>query len=215
MLRYHAAVSSAMRILAQKQVHSAFWSMLREDLDRRDFLAALVGGTTAGFVRIHWNEIRAAAGLAAQAPQGAPYQVLTTEQVRELDAFTSTLIPTDETPGAREAHVVRFIDNALATFWKERRPGLEGAMTQIAAAVEKRTPGNKSFAALSETDRIAVVEDLQKNNHRVFGPLRNATMVGMFSHPDHGGNFGKVGWKLIGFDDRHSWVAPFGYYDRT
>ena len=40
------------------------------------------------------------------------------------------------------------------------------------------------------------------------------TMTGMFAHPEHGGNFGKIGWKLIGYEDRYSWVPPFGYYDR-
>jgi hypothetical protein len=40
-------------------------------------------------------------------------------------------------------------------------------------------------------------------------------MLGMFSHPMHGGNFNKVGWNLIGFEDRYSWTPPFGYYDRV
>src|SRR5260370_37235377 len=33
-----------------------------------------------------------------------------TEEFRMLDAFTAILIPTDDTPGAQEAHVAHFID---------------------------------------------------------------------------------------------------------
>jgi hypothetical protein len=40
-------------------------------------------------------------------------------------------------------------------------------------------------------------------------------MLGMFIDPIHGGNFNKVGWKMIGFEDRYSWTPPFGYYDRV
>jgi gluconate 2-dehydrogenase gamma chain len=35
----------------------------------------------------------------------------------------------------------------------------------------------------------------------------------MLSNPEYGGNFNKMGWKLIGFDDRFSWAPPFGWYD--
>lgn len=189
--------------------------MLEGDLDRRDFVAALVGGATAAFVTANWTEIRAVGVLAAATPQGAPYRSLTADQVRELDAITATLVPTDDTPGAREAQVVRFMDNALATFWKERQPGLPKFLAEISGLVEKRAPGTKSFAALSVADRVAVLEEMEKTSRQSFNQLRGFTMIGMFAHPDHGGNAGRVGWKLIGFEDRYSWAPPFGYYDRA
>src|SRR2546423_14296524 len=130
--------------------------MPNSDLDRRNFVAALVGGATAAFVTSNWDGIRGASALAATVHQDAPYKVLTPEQVRELDAITATLVPTDDTPGAREAHVVRFMDNALATFWKERQPGLTKALEAIGTAVQQKTSASTSFAALSEADRVAV-----------------------------------------------------------
>jgi hypothetical protein len=36
----------------------------------------------------------------------------------------------------------------------------------------------------------------------------------MFAMPSYGGNRDKLGWALIGFQDRHSWQPPFGYYDK-
>lgn len=41
-------------------------------------------------------------------------QFFSSADFRSLDAFTSILIPTDSTPGAREAHVVPFIDFVVA-----------------------------------------------------------------------------------------------------
>jgi hypothetical protein len=35
----------------------------------------------------------------------------------------------------------------------------------------------------------------------------------MFADPAYGGNSDKVGWKLIGFEDRFAWQPPFGEYD--
>jgi hypothetical protein len=32
--------------------------------------------------------------------------------------------------------------------------------------------------------------------------------------PEYGGNREGLGWKLIGFEDRHIFEPPFGYYDR-
>ena len=49
-------------------------------------------------------------------------QFFSPEEFRMLDAFTAILIPTDETPGAREAHVAAFTDfvvNAAAEYAPE------------------------------------------------------------------------------------------------
>lgn len=40
-----------------------------------------------------------------------------------------------------------------------------------------------------------------------------ATITGFLANPEYGGNTGKIGWKLIGFEDRFVWSAPFGWYD--
>jgi hypothetical protein len=39
-------------------------------------------------------------------------------------------------------------------------------------------------------------------------------VLGLLALPSYGGNAGKAGWKLVGFDDRHVWEPPFGHYDR-
>jgi hypothetical protein len=47
-----------------------------------------------------------------------------------------------------------------------------------------------------------------------FDQARLLTLCGMFSSPSYGGNRDGLGWKLIGFEDRHVFEPPFGYYDR-
>ena len=39
------------------------------------------------------------------------------------------------------------------------------------------------------------------------------TITGFFADPVHGGNHGRVGWALVGWDDSLEHVPPFGYYD--
>ncbi len=46
-------------------------------------------------------------------PGGAQPKFFSVPDFRMLEAFTSILIPTDDTPGAREAHVARYIDFVL------------------------------------------------------------------------------------------------------
>jgi hypothetical protein len=35
----------------------------------------------------------------------------------------------------------------------------------------------------------------------------------MFALPSWGGNRDLAGWALLGFDSRHAWQPPFGFYD--
>ena len=53
------------------------------------------------------------------------------EEFKTLEQFTAILIPTDETPGAREAHVAPFIDfvvNAAAEYARPMQVQWRGAM---------------------------------------------------------------------------------------
>jgi hypothetical protein len=74
--------------------------------------------------------------------------------------------------------------------------------------------GAKSFAALSDTQQIAVLTALEKEKSQFLGEIRSATIVGMLANPEYGGHSNKIGWKMIGFEDRYSWGSPFGWYDR-
>ena len=48
----------------------------------------------------------------------------------------------------------------------------------------------------------------------LFNMVRTMTIFGFFAMEKYGGNKGKVGWDLLGFDGNHGpWTYPFGYYD--
>lgn len=74
------------------------------------------------------------AGLAPPEPdRWTNYQPMffSRDEMEILDAFTAILIPTDETPGAREAHVAPFIDfvvDAAAEFEPELQQDWRGAV---------------------------------------------------------------------------------------
>ena len=46
-----------------------------------------------------------------------------------------------------------------------------------------------------------------------FEAVRVATITGFLANPEYSGNAGRSGWKVLGFDDRFVWAAPFGWYD--
>src|SRR5437868_6256477 len=122
---------------------------------RREFLFDMAGGATAAWLASHGLELRAIAAYAASARADEPYEFFTPEQAREFDAISAQIVPTDETPGAREAHVVRFVDRALATDHGNVRPLAQKSFKALGDAVATKTPGSRSFAALSDADQIS------------------------------------------------------------
>ena len=189
--------------------------MPEPDVTRREFVHGLTGAAAGAWMAAHLPELRAVAAYAATVEPTAPWEYFTPEQAREFDAVSAQIVPTDDTPGAREAHVVRFADHAFATIFKALDPPFRDDFKTLADAVEARTPGQRSFAALSDADQIAFLVAYDKTHPASFARFRGTTMTGLLTHPEHGGNFNKVGWKLIGFDDRYAWTPPFGYYDRA
>ncbi|MFL6350783.1 MAG: gluconate 2-dehydrogenase subunit 3 family protein [Bryobacteraceae bacterium] len=81
------------------------------------------------------------------------------EDLRNLDAFTSILIPTDETPGAREAHVTAFIDfvvNAAKQYAPEMQKDWRTAMGWLRA---------RHFAELPEEQQLSLVQRISQPEH--------------------------------------------------
>jgi hypothetical protein len=183
-------------------------------MDRREFLGSVGGGAASAFLGASLIDLRRAGAFAAAASPQQPWQFFTPAQAKLFDAVSAQIVPSDGTPGAREAHVVRFADHSLATFLKEQAPGVTKALASL-DKFSRAAPGAKAFEERDSADQIKVLQAFEKKkNDQSFDVLRRLTMAGMFSHPEHGGNFEKTGWKLIGYEDRYSWAPPFGFYDR-
>jgi gluconate 2-dehydrogenase gamma chain len=181
------------------------------DLSRRNFLAIAGTGVASVWLTANVHEI-IAAGRHAQTAQ--KFEYLTPADAAEIEAFAAQIVPTDETPGAREARVIYFMDKALMTFAKDDRDNIAKGVKELRARAAKVQPGATSFAALPSDKQIAIMKAMEKDKHPFFADGRQAVIAGMLAFPEYGGNYNKIGWKWIGFDDRFSWAAPFGWYDR-
>jgi gluconate 2-dehydrogenase gamma chain len=182
-------------------------------ISRRDTLRALSALAAAG--ALDWSALAHAgheAHLAAQAPGPIRYTLLGPADVADVEALTSQIVPSDATPGAREAAVTFFIDRALGSFFAHWRPSFLQGLAQFQAAVRAAYPQSASFAALSGDRQIAFLHTVDTTPF--FDQARTLTLCGMFTSPAYGGNRDQVGWQLLGFEDQHVFQPPFGYYDR-
>lgn len=182
----------------------------KKNQSRRQFLkdtSAAMGVALAG---IHLPALLPLGKAAAEArDKQAPFQVLGAQEAADIEAITALIIPTDETPGAREAGVVYFIDLALGAKMAWMLPDLRHQLSEINKLAG---PGSgASFSRLDEKAQLAVMQAADEIGAlAIFSRL---TMFGMLSMPVYGGNRDHAGWAMIGFDHRHAWMPPFGYYD--
>jgi hypothetical protein len=181
---------------------------------RRDFLAESAAGLGSVYLATHWTAIVEAeeyAQKAATAPQPVTFAFFTDAQAADVDAMASQIFPADDTPGAHESHVVNFIDRALVTFARDRRPVYIQGLKDLQAKTKELFPSATKFSALTSAQQIQLLTAIEKTPF--FLTVREHTLTGMFASPRHGGNFNKAGWKLIGFEDTLNFKPPFGYYD--
>ncbi len=184
------------------------------EYSRRQFMA-LAGSAAAGVWLTATRSDILAAGL--HAAQATKFETLTPDDAIEIEAASAQIVPTDATPGAREARVVYFIDKALSTWAKDEKSKFHSLANELRSRAAKAQRGAKSFASLPSEKQIAVLTAMEKEKEAapLFGLLRYATIAGMLANPEWGGNYQKTGWRWIGFDDRFSWGPPFGWYDQN
>ena len=126
-------------------------------------------------------------------------------------AVADQIIPPDDMPGASDAGVVYFVDNALGGFMAGAGGMLKQGLADLDAAAIAAFPDQPGFAALDfdqQTELLRSIEATPFFNQMIF-----LTHCGMFAMPSWGGNKDLSGWDLLSFDSRHAWQPPFGYYD--
>jgi gluconate 2-dehydrogenase gamma chain len=146
-----------------------------------------------------------------QGVRPAAFSVLGAEEAREIEALAGQIIPSDDSPGAREAGVIYFIDHALATFDADQRTLYTEGLKRTQGTRLVLFPNSQSIAALEPSAQIRLLQAIEKTDF--FDLLRTHTILGFFGNPSYGGNRDQAGWKLIGFEDRFRFQPPFGYYD--
>lgn len=182
-----------------------------ENTARRSFLK-ISGAAVGGSWIVLSLPALLAAGAQAQSAQAeaGPFSVLSPEEASDFAAMAARIVPTDDTPGATEAGVIYFMDNVLGGVSAQSLPALRQGLSDLREAASARF-GTRMFSSLPADQQDTLMKGIE--NSSFFQTVRYLTVAGMFSHPRHGGNANRVGWKLLGFDDRHAWQPPFGYYD--
>lgn len=148
----------------------------------------------------------------AGSPEMATGSMLDSGELADLDALTAQIIPTDSTPGAREAGVTHFIERALASYLAPLATGFVAGLKALNEDVRTRYPEAGSFAALSPSQQLEYLASIESSPF--FASLRYLTVLGMFSDPSYSGNRDGIGWQVLGFRNDHAYSPPFGYYDR-
>jgi len=210
-------------------------SSLINELDRRQFLSRGFSALGATWAAAHWRSILAAAEHAHKAAASAgtqKFEFFTLQEAREVEAMASCIIPSDGTPGAREAGVVFFIDRALVTFSAEDQKTYREGLPKIQDRLKELFPDATMFSAATAEQQQAVLESLDEAGSKdaasrrpfragsgaqsLFEVVRVHTIQGFLIDPEseRKGNREGVGWTALGRDLQHSFQPPFGYYDR-
>jgi gluconate 2-dehydrogenase gamma chain len=185
-----------------------------EQLSRRLFLSAAAAMFGVASLPLEWAQVANAAHEAVAAQQGdaVHFIFLASVEAADVEAIAAQIIPSDQTPGAREAGVVYFIDRVLGTFFSQLAGDFRSQLADFRSFCHNRNSDMTSFAALSSEQQIELLQAVEHTPF--FTTMRLLTVLGMFSMSSYGGNRHNVGWKLLGFEDQHVFAPPFGYYDR-
>jgi len=185
------------------------------DISRRTLLQAIAATLATATLPVGWKEVAHALGALHQNSDvdgTAELTFFSAADAADVDAVTAQIVPTDDTPGAREAGVVSFIDRALGSCLAQLAGDYRAQLAAFQIAYRAKHPAAASFAALTPDQQIAFLKGVEQMPF--FNTTRLLTLLGMFSLPAYGGNRDGAGWKVLGFEDAHAFVPPFGYYDR-
>lgn len=182
--------------------------------DRREFVTALSAALVAAA-----TACRDAAdpGIAAHGPPAdspAPpreLKFLTAEEAIELEAITARIIPTDDTPGAKEAGCYWFVDFALNDFAQDAQPLVRDGLRDLARAAVRAHGRGARFSTLTAGQQDALLKGIERSDF--FGFTRFATIAGFLALPKYGGNADYIGWQVVGQERGYEFTPPFGWYD--
>jgi len=203
---------------------------MTKDLSRRNFLLRAGSSVSAVWLSTHWPAMLTAATHARQAAKSSTppqFAFFSTAEAAEIDAITARIIPSDGTPGAREAGAVFFIDHALTTFALDDQKTYRAGLPELQARLHEIFPAVDTFSHATPEQQDQVLHSFDEQTRSsgrpfragagaksFFETLRVHTVVAFLIDPESGGNRGGVGWKVIGRDLDHMFQPPFGFYDK-
>src|SRR5262249_26312627 len=121
-------------------------------LSRRSFVHAIATAMGAA-ASLRWMDI-------ASAAEG-DVSFLSAAEAADIEAVAAQIIPTDDTPGAKEAGVIHFIDRALGTVLAHLATEYRAHFADFQAACRSQHPGAVSFASLGSEQQIAFLRTVE------------------------------------------------------
>jgi gluconate 2-dehydrogenase gamma chain len=136
-----------------------------------------------------------------------PWRFFRLEEGQTATAIFERLIPSDQDPGATEADVVNFIDLQLMGPYKRYRAGYRQGLKGVEQASLRMF--ECSFTELSPERQDALLKQLESgtvtgeawkdlSSKDFFSLILSHTMQGYYGDPRHGGNRGRLSWKMLG-----------------
>jgi len=186
-----------------------------QEVSRRSVLLGAVSGLSSVWLATHFPAILAAkvhADATVAAGGSGNFAFFSPDQAMEIEAVAAQIIPKDDTPGAREAGIIYFIDRVLTTFEQDKQAVYTHGLKDLHAKTQELFSYVDKFSDLNSAQQIQVLTAMDKTPF--FLQVRLHTIVGFFANPEYEGNRDKIGWNLIGFEDKFDWQPPFGNYDR-
>ena len=182
---------------------------------RRDFVTISTSAVGAAWLMRLGPVIVAAQGCASEAlREGIPFSTFTDREGTDFDAFAARIIPTDDTPGAREAGAVYFADRSLGGWAAELLPIVRAGLAAVNERVASGFDGVAAFADLDESQQDEIIGALEEDEPAFFFFAHTLVTLSLATNPSYGGNRDRVGWQLMGFEDGFVYQPPFGYYDQ-
>jgi gluconate 2-dehydrogenase gamma chain len=117
------------------------------------------------------------------------YRFFTDAEARTLDAMLACIIPSDDTPGAREAGVIHYIDRQLTGRFRESRKTYRDGLA-----------GMRGFEDASPDRQEQLLRAMERDPKRraLFDLVVSHAMQGFYGNPRHGGNRDFASWRMLG-----------------
>lgn len=175
--------------------------MAGQDIHRREVLRAIGIATIAshfpGFAKwAYAGEHEHASGEPASArPKAYTPRFFSSAEYSNIERLTELIIPTDGTPGAREAGVAEFVDFMVAHDTEQQQPMRTGL-----AWLQRQSDDRfkRAFLELSETQQTSLLEPLayeakhrkgEETGQEFFRRIKELTMMGFYTS--------EIGWREL------------------
>lgn len=119
-----------------------------------------------------------------------------------LAAAAARILPSVHGPGAAEANVAGYLQNALEQpHFRALLPWFQGQLDALEGKARERF--DRGFAECATTERDELLREIRESpdpmTRQFFVTLVTLALEGLLGDPAHGGNRDQVGWRWIGY----------------